>query len=341
VHIFIPMKKGKLINLLNQLGIQPIDINDGWIRVSCPLAETSHASKSDRNPSAGFLINDKGPSVFHCFVCGNRSMESILNTYKWKKGIDLFQDYFSDEVSEQEQITSYKEKFTEKSHYEHVPEEVIAAFKPIECAGNYLKQRGIDLEVAKRYGLLYCDKIVTAQGTLWENAILTPIKDLDGKTYWLHFRSVEGKRFWHGKPKHFNLDIDWGREDSFFGLDQLDLTKPVVLVEGAFDCLRLATLGMTNVIAIHGGISPKSKKLFRLKSMNPVSVVCGFDADDAGKEFTQAVKHHFDDVVVLNWKLVSCKDAGELKSKEDLQIVLTQRNLKFQDKYRLKAHELV
>jgi hypothetical protein len=98
---------------------------------------------------------------------------------------------------------------------------------------------------------------------------------------------------------------------------------------------------MTNVIATHGGISHKSKKLCRLKSMNPVSVVCGFDADDAGKKFTQAVEHHFNDVVVLNWAKVGCKDAGELKSEEDLQIVLKQRNLKFQDKYRRKYHEYI
>ena len=335
------MKKGNLINLLNRLGIQPIDINDGWVRVSCPLAETTHASKSDKNPSAGFLINDKGFSVFHCFVCGSRSIESILNTYKWKKGIDLFQEYYSGEVFEDDTEVVYSNKFKEKPDCTYVPNNIIELFKPIECADSYLKKRGIDLEVAKRYGLLYCDKFVTAQGTIWENAILTPIKDQDNKTYWLHFRSVEGKRFWHGKPKHFNLETEWGREDSFFGFDQLDLTKPVILVEGAFDCLRLVTLGMTNVIATHGGISHKSKKLCRLKSMNPVSVVCGFDADDAGKKFTQAVEHHFNDVVVLNWAKVGCKDAGELKSEEDLQIVLKQRNLKFQDKYRRKYHEYI
>ncbi len=50
-----------------------------------------------------------------------------------------------------------------------------------------------------------------------------------------------------------------GQGRFFFGMEYLDITKPVILVEGAFDCLRLKTLGLNNVIATHGGISHKSK----------------------------------------------------------------------------------
>ena len=330
------MKKENLLHLLTRLGIRPIDINDGWIQVSCPLAKINHFSKSDKNPSAGFMINDTGQSPFHCFVCGSRSIESILNTFKWKDKVDLFKEYFEHEVFE-EKLSKHSKKFLPPEHYTHVPSEFENCFKSIHNAKQYLSSRGIDVKIAESYGLKYCDSFITADGQHWENAILTPVKDLDYKTYWLHFRSTYGKKFWHGKPVNFGYTREWGRSDSFFGLQWLDLTKPVILVEGAFDVLRLATLGLTNAIATHGGISRKSKKLLRLKALNPVSVICGFDADEAGSKFTKAVRQVFGKTEVLDWKIVGCKDAGELRSTEDLQKVLNnKRSLKFQDKWRLK-----
>lgn len=334
------MKKENLIRLITRLGIQPIDINDGWIQVSCPLASVNHSSRSDRNPSAGFMINDSGPSPFHCFVCGSRSIESILNTFKWKKKLDLFSEYFQNEIFDDTSAKTVK-KFLPPEMFNHVPSSFLERFKPIQYAEEYLSSRGIDLETARSYGLLYCDHLITADGLCWEKAILTPVKDLNFKTYWLHFRSIYGKKFWHGKPKNFGYDVNWGRSDSFFGMQFLDLAKPVIVVEGAFDVLRLASLGMANVIATHGGISRSSRKLHRLKALNPVKVICGFDVDEAGKKFTKAVKQVFGNVDVLDWKIVGCKDAGELRSQEDLRKVLDKRNIRFQDKYRRKYYDMV
>jgi 5S rRNA maturation endonuclease (ribonuclease M5) len=330
------MKKRELIALLYKLGIKPIDESDGWVKVSCPLAETNHLSKQDNNPSAGFKINDNGPSVFHCFVCGSRSIESILNTYKWKKGVDVIGEYLKNELQEKPEQVIYKEKFTKKIEPVPVPDEVLKNFKSLKLAKSYLEKRGIDYEIAKQHGLLYCHSVITAQGKIWKNAILVPIRDLDFKTYWIHFRSIESKFFWHGKPSHFNLNMEWGRDDSFFGMEYIDITKPVVLVEGAFDCLRLKTLGLENVIATHGGISHKSKKLKRLRNL---SVISGFDADDAGDKFYKAVEKFFQkEIPRLDWKKVGAKDPGELKSREDLEKVLNTNklNLRFRDKWRFR-----
>lgn len=330
------MQKKDLINLLYGLGIQPIDITDDWVKVSCPLAGTNHMSKKDNNPSAGFKINNNGPSVFHCFVCGTRSIESILNTFKWKKGVDLFRQYITNEVPEQQEQITYKEKVFQKKKPTPVPNEILCLFEPIINAREYIEGRGIDIDIARHHGLLYCRRFVTHTNSVWENAILTPIRDMNYKTYLIHFRSVDGKKFWHGKPNHFNLDMEWGREDSFFGMEHLDITKPVVIVEGAFDCLRLKTLGLNNVIATHGGISHKSKKLERLKNL---SVICGFDADQAGRNFHKAVERFFQKPIQsLDWSIIGCKDPGEIKSKEDLEKVLqiNKRNFKFQDKWENK-----
>ncbi|NCU31821.1 MAG: toprim domain-containing protein [Candidatus Moranbacteria bacterium] len=130
--------------------------------------------------------------------------------------------------------------------------------------------------------------------------------------------------------------MEWGKHDTFFGMEHLDITKPVVVVEGAFDVLRLKTLGMKNVIGTHGGISHKSDKLNRLKNL---SVISGFDADEPGLKFHKALERFFGKPIRrLDWSLVGCKDPGELKTKEDLQEVLKNQNmnLKFYDKWRNK-----
>lgn len=327
------MIKKDLLNLIYGLGIQALDITDNWVRVSCPLSDINHISKKDSNPSAGFKINNNGRSVFHCFVCGTRSIESILNTFKWKKGVDLFRQYVTEEVEEKQEQITYKEKVFEKKEPIPVPEEILNLFEPIENAKAYIENRGISLEIAKQHGLLYCRRFLTHTNSIWENAILVPIRDKDFKTYWIHFRSVDGKKFWHGKSQHFNLNIEWGREDSFFGMEHLDITKPVYLVEGAFDALRVKTLGLTNVIATHGGISYRSKKLHRLRNL---AVITGFDADQPGRNFHKAVERFFKKPIQsLDWAIIGCKDPGEIKSKEDLERVLhiNKRNFKFHDKW--------
>lgn len=335
------MQKKDLLNILHRLGIQALDITDNWVRVSCPLAEVTHASGSDRNPSAGFTVNDKGNSAFHCFVCGTRTMPEILHVFKWRKGVDLLQEYFATEVEEVKAETCYKEKSYTRPEPVAVPEHLLALFKPIKYAEAYLIKRGIALRAAERHGLRFCDRYTTPEGKTWKNAILTPIRDQDFKTYWLHFRSIESKFFWHAQPKHFGLDLEWGRDDSFFGMEYFDSTKPVTVVEGAFDVLRLESLGEENVLATHGGVSFKSAKLKRLAALNPVAVRSGFDSDLAGQTFTQALDRNIPKAQVLNWDIVGCKDAGELKTRQDLDKVLKQRNYKFQDKWMAKAHQLI
>lgn len=341
------MKEQPLLNILHKLGIVPQEKNGNWIQVSCPLAFKTHAGGRDETPSCGVSIGED-ISVVHCFTCGTHKLSDVLHILTWTKGVkkDVHKYFLEHEFlgSEDTKKTEYKDKFVIESEIpEPVPQEVLSLFEPIKNASDYLTFRGISLQYAYDYGLLYGRQITTAQNKTWSNFLVFPIKDLDNKTYWLHFRSIEGKRFWHGKPEHFGYDFEWGRTDSWFGIQFLDITKPIILVEGIADCLRLRTLGLSNVIASHGGITRKSKKLIRLVNMNPKMVYLGFDANEAGQRMAEEAKKVFKcPTRVLDWSKVGCDDPGELKSKEDLETVLKdERNFKFHDKFQRSLHELV
>ena len=322
------------MNLIQKLGLVSHSIQNNWVIVSCPLGHP----RGDRNPSAGFSINPEGKSVFHCFACGTRPIESILNTLKWKKGIDCFEEYFRNECFDETAPPEFNDPFLRQVESDPVPvpQAIFDLFEPVKKARDYLQKRGISTKIAEQHGLLYLRKYTTPKNRTWKNAIVCPIRDLDYQTYWIHFRSIDSKHFWHGKPEHFNSDTKWGRNDSWFGIEFLDINKPVFLVEGIVDCLRLKTLGIENVIAAHGGIGNKSDKVKRLIDMQPRIIYTGFDADEPGNKFKEVIKKQFDGPILdLDWSKVGAKDPGDLKSKEDLRIVLKTQteNFKFRDKW--------
>ncbi len=332
------MKFKSLEKLLSLLNIQIIDYNQTWVRVSCPLAFLTHDKGIDERPSCSISINDKGLSYVNCFTCGCRSLYEVLHALFWTKNIsrEILEFYVKSEFiqEEAEDTILFNDGFSNNhkpEKYIPVPDEVLALFEPINKAADYLKSRKINLDIARQAGLQF-----------WKNALLCPIRDTDFKTYWIHFRSINSKIFWHGKPEHFNSNIQWGRPDSWFGIEFLNINEPIVLVEGIMDCLRLKTLGLQNVIASHGGIGKKSLKLKRILDFNPKLLYLGFDADNAGKQFSLAVRRQANcKVIDLDWSKVGRKDPGELGSKEELEQVLDQQtlNFKFTDKFRRENYE--
>lgn len=335
---------------MNMLKIPISDMSGDWIRISCPLAHATHEDKDDTNPSSGVTISDEGISIVHCFACGTRTLADVMHGLYWTQGFDhsVFKYYLENENFDSEHVEEeieFNDKFSIKKERRQpvaVPEQIFENFEPIDNASVYLEYRGIDLELARQHGLMFCREFTTAEGGVWRKAIVSSIRDIDFKTYWLHFRSIDSKKFWHGKPEHFGVNMEWGRDDSWFGIEFLDTTIPVILVEGAFDCLRLKTLGISNVIAAHGSIGKKSYKLQRILDLKPVLLYNGFDSDDAGKTFKKNVRRRADcEVIDLDWSKIGLKDPGELKSKEDFLKVLENKNMMFKDKFRRKAHELV
>lgn len=321
------MNERNLVFLLNKLGFVPEGRQGEWLQLSCPLQHL-HARKSDNKPSCGISIDDEGESIVNCFTCGSRTLFATITALQHIQEVsdDAKRFYLENEILKEKQVAlEYKDKF-KSSKIEQpnaVPDILLELFnKPKGKAKEYLESRGIDVDIATNLRQ-YQDKIVAL------------IKDTDYKTYWLQYRTIQGKKFRYLRPQDFNLTEKWGRKDSWYNIEKIDFDKPVIVVEGAFDCERLRTLGVKNVIASHGPIGKNSRKIERLKRAK--LVYSAFDADKAGKLFTENLKRKLEcQVIRLDWSKVGCKDAGEIKSREDFDKVWQFRHkntLIYRDKF--------
>ena len=105
----------------------------------------------------------------------------------------------------------------------------------------FLSTRGISEATANQAKLFSAEKYFRKLNKRTE-AIAFPYYK-DGKFVSAKYRSIEGKDF---------IQDEGGAHD-FFGIDNVDITKPVIIVEGEMDALSLMECGMVNVLSVPNG----------------------------------------------------------------------------------------
>lgn len=331
------MRQDDIIQFLRVLGVHSIDLSsDGeWVTSSCPLASFSHIGGVDSRPSFGIKINDGGESSYNCFTCGTGSLFSLVHRLQWTTGIsDEAHDIFlMCEAVHSESIRTvpsldYPEPYVSFPCEEIVPEPVpgyvLEEFQLLMEADNFegrrcrewLEGRGIDLSLADEYSLRISPE---------HNAIIFPIVDVDGLTYYLHARSRLAKDFFFLTPVMCgHPELSWGRRDWWFGIQSVDWLKPVILVESETDLLRLRSLGVGNILASCG--SPGRAKLGRILSD---LVYMGYDSDLSGVRYCRKTIKHLhssaDVLYRLSWATVGIGDAGELSGRDQFDRVWLER----------------
>lgn len=336
------MRQPDIIQFLRLLRVGEIEVSsDGeWVRSSCPLAFWTHISGTDNNPSFGIKINDSGLSGYHCFSCHSGSLADLIHILTFTRGLssevhrfysehEIFEDYEDSKPGAVYQ-DAYSLGLSAETFEDRVPvpDYVLDQFPPIigthgpEATANreWLHSRGIFDDAIVDFDLRYSRAL---------RAVVFPIKDRDGLTYWLHARSRERKGFFYLTPENVGSpDIRWGRRDSWFGIDKLDPSQPVILVESETDLLRLYSLGINNVIASHGSVGKRSNKVRRLIQLGVRSVVLGFDSDETGARYCQRCIHllHSECTLVrVSWAVAGLKDAGDLQSVDQLRDIWAHR----------------
>lgn len=198
--------------------------------------------------------------AFHCWVCGWGHKNSIEPILRLNKSSEYYSEYTAEKRPETKQ---------EDKKYDPVilPKEFRSLSVPHRSpwynrAMAYLVQRGLEPSDAFLYKLGYCED------GLFRDRIIVPSFDEYGE---LNFFS--GRLFFDRdemKYKHGNFS-----KDIIFNDYMIDWTKPVTLVEGPFDMMKVGQ----NAIPIQGVFLHPNSKLFQKIVTRRVPVYIALDND--------------------------------------------------------------
>lgn len=239
------LKKIKLKNLLDKLGIKnqrPLDDN---IMMSCPFHE-------DNNPSCGI---HKKTGQYHCFSCGesgsliqliakiksitNKEAVQYLNKLTGQsKGTLLIS---SKTIYRQlKKIIIGKKRQPVKQEKQYNIELPLNLTENYQLGIQYFKSRGIDQTTLKRYHISFCTE------GFYRNRAIIPIFKADGSFLTFEARDITGmaeKKVLYPKGTKVNTTL--------FNLYKAKLFNYVIVVEGLMDTLYLSQRGF-NVVSTYG-----------------------------------------------------------------------------------------
>jgi len=142
----------------------------------------------------------------------------------------------------------------------------------------YLKERGLTPATIVDFGIGFCAKGVMA------DRIAIPIHNLEGNVvaYAGRFPGEPAE----GTPK-YKLPQGFRKSLELFNIDRAlkePAEKPLVIVEGFFDCMKLHHHGCRKVVALMGStLSPAQEDLIRKNTNRKSQVILLLDEDEAGR----------------------------------------------------------
>jgi DNA primase len=216
--------------------------------------------------------------VFHCWACG----------YKGKL-IRLFNDYASDrQWSVLRSLPVYHKSTNEIQVSRSVAQTPKIQIKPRETLGsyralsipwedsihyyaaiNYLKSRGITLDMIKKWDIAYAEKGPN------KFRVIIPSRAETGELEYYVARGF----YDYVKPKYKNPTIP--KQDIIFGEHFIDWRRSVVLVEGVFDSI----IALNTVPIMGTAIKSHTKLLQKIRANHtPITICLDTEAWDKAKE---------------------------------------------------------
>jgi DNA primase len=142
-----------------------------------------------------------------------------------------------------------------------------------------IEQRGLTLETIVDFGVGFCAKGMMA------GRIAVPINNAEGKVvaYAGRFPVEEPPE---GTPK-YKLPPGYRKSQELFNIDRAikePADKPLVIVEGFFDCMKLHQFGHRRVVALMGStMSATQEELIRKHTVFNSQVIVMLDENEAGR----------------------------------------------------------
>jgi len=224
---------------LEMLGATVGGTKRGYVEASCPLAQWRHGGGVDNNPSFGVVYSPadakKETGHAHCFSCGYsgdiREIASLMHVWG---GLTL--DELSNVMVETEQLKTGGLPLSLSTQVVDDPfpdPEWLESFPPItkqhKDAVAYLDQRGIAGKTVKNFDVRFDAGKYRVSVPLYDRA--HRFRGLIGRTL---IKDPMGPRYFYYPYKgHAPRGFTWFNEAN------LDLSKPVLVVEGIFDAFKV------------------------------------------------------------------------------------------------------
>ncbi len=255
----------------------PTDNN--YTRWSCPVCEHARYQYSEFKQTTDSFLNPKTHSGYDIVKRSYRTegfLATLTNIYthygyteKASKARTLWLEYISDHDDADSPAYAFdpEAEYIQKEFY-YFPESWLSSFVSVANVPKalaYIEARGVDPKVA-----IYLDMRFDSE----KNMICIPMRDYETKD----ITGMRGRSINYLLPKHEShnwykysvmyegVKAECGSKDPWVNEDRIDFNKPVVVVEGLFDFLKVASF-YPNVIAICNKTVAGSK-LARIKHVH-------------------------------------------------------------------------
>ena len=300
-----PMRRDMSLYVINMLGLKAksrISRSTSSMMFHCPFHK-------DKTPSFSMDLDN---GVWHCFSC-NRSgnIESLYkeftggNLHK-EMGINSLSAYVYNNRIVPKEVVESNTKL--KSVFVNFDETDIKPLSSEPKAEEYVKGRGITLEVAKSMHMGYVDDSLI-NNTRFLHRVVIPIYE-DGRLI-----SIEGRRINPEDPNPKVLYPKNASVNTLFDLDKLDRNETLYAVEGLMDLAVLRTCSLFKNSTSIFGASLTRRQVELLKEFKRVVYIN--DLDDAGNKTLETLRSLESDKF-FSLKLpseirgVKIKDVGDL-----------------------------
>jgi DNA primase len=185
----------------------------------------------------------------------------------------------------------------------------------------YLGERGLTRATVERYGIGYCPR-----GCL-RGYIAIPIRDREGRIVAYIGRGPGDPP--EDKPK-YKLPKGFKKRLELFNIERAlkePADQPLLVVEGVFDCLRLAQIGYPRTVALLGSsLSDRQEILIRDAAGATGQVCLLLDADEAGRRGALDAAHRLSrSCAVRTLDIGEFRQQPELLERSEIEALLRNR----------------
>jgi len=306
----------KYLNIISSQLQQFKKKGDNLWNFRCPYCGDSQKS---RTKARGFVFRKKNDLFFKCHNCGTgASLGNLVKTVDSK----TYKDYIFERYKKGVETRSSPQP---EFHFNAPVFRKKGILKGLQSIKDLPKEHPAKLIVEKRklpqnfYSDLYlCELFLKFTNSIIPNKfpslngdhprLLIPFRDEQGEVF-----AYQGRAFGNEQPKYITIKLD-DDKDKIFGLDRVDRSKPIYVVEGPLDSLFL-----DNCIAVAGA---------DFSSMEGDLTVI-YDNEPRNKEINKQIEKTINQgkSVCLWPDNMKCKDINDMViagySKEQIQEIIT------------------